>query len=152
MQGEEIFIDKAVECSVQIATSTPWSTTGTKTVLRPGRIKSILGKDTSRALYCYVVLFEEGNIILSSLESLCVIPEIKEDDVHYVISKNIKYYIKDDYLHREDGPAVEHLKENKSGKYYLHGVEYKAEEYLDALPEEKQGEMLFHLNDLRKSN
>ena len=71
--------------------------------------------------------------------------------IDYVISSDIKYHIKDDHFHCDNGPAIEGIKTNKEDKFYLNGVRYSAEDYLDTLSEDKQTAMLFHLDKLNKN-
>lgn len=65
-------------------------------------------------------------------------------------------YIKEGFFHREDGPAllVEHLN-IKNGiqkvsekNYYLNGIKYDSEKYLENLSPAAQTHMVFRINEL----
>ncbi len=148
--GEESFVGKAIEFKSEIIALSPqpWASTNKKAELVPGRIMII---NYGSNVTCHIVLFETGAVIYEKLTELHIIPEIITDDEHYVISSDIKYHIKDDHFHCDNGPAIEGIKTNKEDKFYLNGVRYSAEDYLDTLSEDKQTAMLFHLDKLNKN-
>jgi hypothetical protein len=55
------------------------------------------------------------------------------------------WWIQDFYLHRTDGPAIQGKGKNE---FWLLGQKMSKEQFLDALPEDLQTEMLFHLDRL----
>jgi hypothetical protein len=124
----------------------PWQNMSNLIKYVPGRI--MIMEDSE---LCIVVLFESGAIRKTEIEDLKMIPEIFiEESKSYIVAENKRYYLKDNYLHREDGPAIERvLGGNKDNKFFLEGVEYTPEEWLDTLPEESQTEMLFHLDKIK---
>jgi hypothetical protein len=142
---------RAIEYPIHTATASnnPWTSGSTfVTTFEPGRVVKIL---TDREeIVAIIFLFRTGEVRTCMLTDLHVIPEINNDKGHYVISSRQRFYIKDDFLHREDGPAIEGIKESKDNKYFLYGVEYSPEDWLDTLPKEQQTEMLFHLDEIRK--
>ncbi len=73
-----------------------------------------------------------------------ILPFITTDYGSYVKTNVGKWWIEDFYLHRIGGPAIDSLER----KYYLYGKEIEKEDYLDAMPEEVQTDMLFRLDEL----
>ena len=152
MIGLENFLNKAVEYQKEVinmpnANTNPWQARPSTIIkLFPGRIIGIKAEEDQLIIRD----FKSGNILLKCLGEVNFIPEIITKESHFVIdSDGTKYYLKDDFLHRQDGPAVE-TKDEKGDSFYLYGMIMTPEEYIDSLDEESQTNMLFHLDKLTK--
>ncbi len=97
------------------------------------------------------------NIIKYSFDTLeseaQFLPCRKYGDLDYLADSRFEAYVRDFYLHREDGPALvfKDFKEPSKGykKFYLHGIELEPIVYLERLPEEIQRRLVFELDSWR---
>jgi hypothetical protein len=148
-------IGKAIQYPTEVVTLggiQPWNMNNPTSTMEmiPGRIIHAY-LDADGFILAVVTLFQGGGIKVCNVRDLHIVPEIITDKEHYVISDGDKYYIKSDYLHREDGPAVEGINTSKDNKFFLNGVLYSPEDWLDTLPEDQQTEMLFHLDKIKQN-
>lgn len=118
------------------------------------RICKVLSFNSNNDTYSFVSV-KTGELYMKKIQmvhheefnnqGVFIRPLIITDNGSYIKTKDGKWWIEDFYLHRIGGPAMDTEVEKK---YYLYGSAMEKEEYLDAMTEDIQTEMLFHLDKI----
>lgn len=144
-----------------------------KSVQCIGRIYA--SSDSDNGIRVYVRDFLTGELYKASLENCRILNE-ENNAVFFIESHEnqwgrvtdcrlVKFYIKKDSLHREDGPAIETINlpdvivgggkcaprhhwnySRFKESYYLNGIRIKKEDYFDVTTEDGKEKIIFNLD------
>lgn len=123
-----------------------------------GRINRVLGVASVHSLIVIEIDTQKVKTIeLTPTNPILTVPTIDiGNGIELVVLKKRSFYIKDHFLHREDGPAViweggASYDGQKAGKeFWLHGKKFhSAEEYFEALTSEQKEKAVWNLDEIK---